>query len=355
MKDLEFPYVSIVLIGHNEGKTLSKSFEAIQHLEYPKDKLQIIFVDSNSTDNSIDIAQEYADKIISIKSFWPTAGEAFNVGIQRADYDFVHITAGDIFLNKDYLKKAIKTLQIREELGVVTGFFVEENETGWNKVIGFRREEDVQEVDHYVNTPNGGTFRRQVFIDVNGYDERIKKGQETEIGYRIKLKGHNIWHINTQQGVHNFDLRNVFGVISRYFVNGVSLGYILLLPPKERDNRIVKGFYTNAIKRLLMLIFYILMLALSISFKSYVFLILGLATYFLILPLRIIINNRKETKNYTKYQVTNSLFVAFTFMGILSFLFTYLILRLRGITIIEERKGLGIETSNMRTIIDVKI
>lgn len=351
---VSLPGVSIVVIGHNEGEHLKKVFLAIQGMDYPQDKIQTIFVDSNSIDDSVEIAKEYADNIVSIKSRWPTAGEAFNAGIQRAEHQFIHITAGDIMLTADYLKKAIVTLLNREDICAVTGYFTEENEKGWNKILGYRREEDVVQSDHYVETPNGGTFRKEAFTLVNGYDERIKKGQETEIGYRLNCNNLKIWHINTQQGIHNFDLNSAMDMVRKYFQFGISLGHLLLTSLQKGENKIMKNFAKTAKKRILLLLFYMILVLLSIVFRSIIFIGIAFFMYFILFPTRIFIKHRKETINYRIYFIVNSFFVVFNFLGIISFLIKYSFNRIRGFSYITKRYGLEQEKSLLRKVIDIK-
>ena len=103
----ELPKVSIVVVGHNEARNLHNCFAAIKNMDYPNDKLEVIFVDSNSNDNSVEIAKKYTNKVFLEKSYWSTAGEAFNRGIVESSSDFVHITGGDIQLHPGIFEKAI--------------------------------------------------------------------------------------------------------------------------------------------------------------------------------------------------------------------------------------------------------
>lgn len=347
------PGVSVVVVGHNEGETLEKSFKAINNIDYPEEKIQIIFVDSNSNDNSLEIAKEYAHNIVSIRSKWPTAGEAFNAGILRAKFDFVHITAGDIFLHSDYLKKAILTLIEKEEISAVTGFFVENNESGWNRILGYRREEDTYNGDHYVDTPNGGTFRKDVLIEVNGYDERIKKGQETEIGYRLNKNNHKIWHINIQQGTHDFGLNTFFDMASKYFGYGISLGHLLFISFIEKGNLIIKKNSITALKRIALLLFYVLLFILFVVLKNFYFVAIALFFYFIISPLKIAIKHRKKSKNYRTYFIVNSLFIGFNLIGVLVFILKYIWMYLRGVNLIEIRYGFDLNKSSLRNVKDI--
>lgn len=332
------PQVSIVVIGHNEGENLHQCFTAIENLNYPAKKMEVIYVDSKSTDNSMKIASKYTNNIYKVGSIWPTAGEAFNKGIKESTSDYVHITAGDIFLDKDYLIKAINFLINNEPIQAVTGYFEEKNPSGYNKLISFRREEDNIHKGKLVETPNGGTFKKYALLEINGYDERIKKGQETELGKRFREAGFKIWHIPTRQGMHDFGINSIGDLAKRNFNNGKSSGHLLFLSFKEGNN---ESFYNNkqsALKTIVInsvLLFGILMLLVDFYISLSVIL-----AFFLYYPIKVLFK-REYSKNYKKYKLLMGYMSLITFLGIIYF-FVFLILsNVKGYSLYNKRIGIS--------------
>lgn len=78
--------VSIVIRNKNEATALQKVLR-ILHSQYRNDFAEIVIVDNNSTDNSLQIAQNYGCKIVSITNF--SYGRATNLGIQNASANYV--------------------------------------------------------------------------------------------------------------------------------------------------------------------------------------------------------------------------------------------------------------------------
>jgi len=115
-----WPDISIVIINYNGGEYLPKLFESILAQSYPKEKIEIIFVDDNSIDNSIKIARQYKKsfkrfKIISNKE---NKGHAFNVnlGVKNASSEFVIILDSDVYLHSEFCKTLIEdTLNLLKE------------------------------------------------------------------------------------------------------------------------------------------------------------------------------------------------------------------------------------------------
>ncbi len=314
------PGVSIVIVGHNEEKNLEKSFIAARAIDYPQHLIEIIFVNSMSSDNSIAIAEKYADKIVSTKNFWSTAGEAFNLGIANSSHEFIQISAGDILLDKNYLIKAILKLTSSPDIACVTGFFSEHCMNKWNRLIAYRREEQILRKPSYTNSPNGGTFKKAALIKINGYDERIKKGQETELGLRLRLAGFKIWDAQILQGTHDFDINSIGDFSKRYLNNGFSSGYVWLLSFKE-NNDFFFSMQRTVTKILVHFCLLISIIITLLSFGYWKYSLMFLVGFYVLNILRIVIRSKEKTFNYRKYMIVNSLFGILTFFGVVRFLF----------------------------------
>jgi len=58
-KDYSFqPFVSIIVPTYNEDKVIEKGIRNLFDLDYPKDRYEIIVVDSGSTDSTTEIVEE---------------------------------------------------------------------------------------------------------------------------------------------------------------------------------------------------------------------------------------------------------------------------------------------------------
>lgn len=58
--DFIFPTISIVLPVHNEEKVISKKIQNIEEIDYPKEKIEVIFIDGQSTDKTPQIIEAQA-------------------------------------------------------------------------------------------------------------------------------------------------------------------------------------------------------------------------------------------------------------------------------------------------------
>ena len=67
----EFPFVSVILVTHNEQEYVRDALLSLINQTYPKDKYEIIIVDGMSSDKTLDIVSElieiYSSNLFAIK------------------------------------------------------------------------------------------------------------------------------------------------------------------------------------------------------------------------------------------------------------------------------------------------
>ncbi|MDO3693406.1 glycosyltransferase [Wenyingzhuangia sp. chi5] len=100
---------SILIPFRNEEKSLNNLLKSIQNLEYDSDNFEILLIDDESTDNSVNIIKQWQDKIPNIKilnnqrvSYSPKK-DAIQVGIKATKFDFIITTDADCVLPKNWL------------------------------------------------------------------------------------------------------------------------------------------------------------------------------------------------------------------------------------------------------------
>ena len=55
------PYVTLMIVAHNEEKVIEGKLNNVLKLDYPKDKLEILVSSDNSTDNTNKIVEEFIE------------------------------------------------------------------------------------------------------------------------------------------------------------------------------------------------------------------------------------------------------------------------------------------------------
>jgi len=315
-----YPNVSIIVIGKNEEKNLPKVLNSCQQINYPRDHFEIIYVDNNSTDNSFRIAKRYTNKVFSVTSDWPTPGLPRNKGLKEAKYDIVHFLDGDIEMNKDYLKHAVRLME-EKKCEAVFGY-LKERRLGINKVLLSHWHE--KEEGFVETSGGGGTYKKKPLITINGYDERIRKGQETEMGERFIQNGYQIWFAKIPMGIHDYGITSVSSLFEIPYIMGKSVFYNFLI--RDNNTNFIKKQKNNNIKYFLLNSFFYSSLILYFTYSKIP--LLFFLILFMFRMIRMIVNNHPY-KNFNSflYTIMRSLYMFIVFFGQLSVLIKIFILK----------------------------
>ena len=112
--------VIVVIVTYNGAKWLKKCFQSLEQSYYEND---IIVVDNNSSDNSIEIIQSFP-KIQLIKSTENLGfGKANNIGIQKAlelEADYVFLLNQDTWVFPETISNLVEVAEMNEQYGIVS-------------------------------------------------------------------------------------------------------------------------------------------------------------------------------------------------------------------------------------------
>ncbi|MFY0645150.1 MAG: glycosyltransferase [Bacteroidia bacterium] len=123
----EWPKVSLFLAARNEEKLIMRSLEAISLLDYPKDKLEVLIGNDDSTDKTKELVLDFISdrenfKLIDIKHNLGKGRGKANVLAHlahEASGEFYFITDVDVQLPPSWIKGMLSNLN--EEVGIASG------------------------------------------------------------------------------------------------------------------------------------------------------------------------------------------------------------------------------------------
>jgi glycosyltransferase involved in cell wall biosynthesis len=213
--------VGIVIIGRNEGARLIECFKSVISAEAP-----LVYVDSQSSDASVEEAHKYKIETIVLDSSKPlSAARARNEGFNRlvelnSEIEYIHFIDADCELHPNWLNTAISVLEQQNEIALVCGRLREKYR---NTSVYMR----LCDIDWYrppgVVAYCGGiaTYRRSIFELHNGFDAGLIAGEEPELCARIREKGGQILCIAAEMGTHD----SAMNKFSQWWKRCVKVGY----------------------------------------------------------------------------------------------------------------------------------
>lgn len=195
--------VGLVAIGRNEGQRLRQCLlSVIDRVD------RIVYVDSGSTDGSVELARGLGVHVVELDLSIPfTAARARNTGLARLleldpTIERVQFVDGDCEVVEGWLKQAQEALDRYPEVVVVCGRRRERfpNATTYNRLC-----------DIEWDTPIGDTkacggdamMRVAALQQVGGYNPTLIAGEEPEMCVRLRRQGGKILRLDTEMTLHD--------------------------------------------------------------------------------------------------------------------------------------------------------
>jgi len=195
----------IVAIGRNEGERLK------QCLRSAAGAATVIYVDSGSSDGSVDWARNAGAEVVELGRATPfTAARARNQGFKRlrdlaAQIKYVQFIDGDCELDQDWPGHAIRFLEQHQTYCAAFGRLRERfpDRSIYNHLC-----------DNEWNIPIGDAFasggivmmRVDAFEHVEGFRDELIAGEEPELCVRLRLSGWNIRRLDFEMAKHDANM-----------------------------------------------------------------------------------------------------------------------------------------------------
>ncbi|MCG5215106.1 glycosyltransferase family A protein [Streptosporangium soli] len=182
--------VSVIIPNYNYAKTLRLCLEAIYRQTAPP--REVIVVDDNSTDNSVDIASGFPCRIIRTEKNSGVAA-ARNVGAISATGDILFFVDSDVVLQRDAIAEAVRHLREDDSIGSVCGIYAKAPLIRDSLLEEYRsfqahywRKSSVGLVS--VGFFSLGAIRRDAFNEIGLFNEELWQTEEVDYGYRLSRR-----------------------------------------------------------------------------------------------------------------------------------------------------------------------
>lgn len=201
--------VSLCMIAYNEEKTLPRLLEQILAQSYPKDKTELVLVDSASVDATKTLFEAFAQahradyrSIQVLDNPKQSQAAGWNTAIKEAIGEVIIRLDAHAEIPPDFIEQNIKLIAEGEDVcgGARPNkaeeptpkqelLLLAESSMFGGSPAGYRRKSGEKK---YVNSVFHGAYRREVFAKVGGFNEDLGRTEDNELHYRIRQAGYRI-------------------------------------------------------------------------------------------------------------------------------------------------------------------
>ncbi|MGI9623736.1 MAG: glycosyltransferase, partial [Acidimicrobiales bacterium] len=213
------PQIAVLVIGRNEGDRLIQCLRSVLGTNYPHRALEVVYVDSDSNDGSVQAALDLGVKVVEVSPERPCAAVGRNAGWRAVDADLILFLDGDTVLDPDFLTQAVGSFD-ENDVAVVFGHRREMDTVGsiYNRTLDLDWVFPLGEVRF---CGGDALMRRDVLALVDGFDEGLIAGEEPDLCRRMREIGYKIMHIDLAMTLHDLDMHH----FSQYWKRGVRTGH----------------------------------------------------------------------------------------------------------------------------------
>lgn len=195
-------FVSVIIPAKNEEKHIFACIESLEKLDYPRDRFELIVIDSGSVDKTVDIVKKLQKRYENIRLICADRANTSvqrNIGIKSASGDIIVNFSGHALAEKNFIRVLSTKLQYSEKSIAGVGCK--------NRMPMDQSSSIARSIDCITSTKLGGAmlhpymdsyreqfadsiaftaYRKEIFEKVGFFDPDIPSGDDAELNSRIR-------------------------------------------------------------------------------------------------------------------------------------------------------------------------
>lgn len=205
------PQVSIIIVNYNGKELLEKCLESLFKANY--EKFEVILVDNNSTDGTLEFVTKNYPSIIIIKLDSNKGfAEPNNIAAKIAKGKYLLFLNNDTVVTPDFISEMIKVVENDKKIGICqslllkpdgsidsSGDFIDKLGVVYNSKTKI---DDMREI----SSARGASMliRKKVFDELGGFDEKFFVSfEDVDLGWRTWIIGYHVMLVPTSIVYHS--------------------------------------------------------------------------------------------------------------------------------------------------------
>lgn len=231
--------ISVVIPVFNKRDFVAISLESVVTAAERAGNVEIIIVDHQSTDGSYEVALAYAQRATVLRMAGGTISAVRNFGARHATAPVIAFIDSDVVVPPDYFRILRQVLDAVPTDAAGCEYDIPDR-PHWSERVWY--ELHVVREDGYRHFINAGNFavRRTAFDAVDGFDERLVTGEDTDICARLRAGGFRIFETHQLRAVHLGNPKSARGFFRKQVWHGLGgFSWVMFRRPNKATAMIV--------------------------------------------------------------------------------------------------------------------
>jgi len=181
----DLPSISVIVPVCNGRQTIVSCLESLLAQEYPQDRYEIIIVDNNSSDGTVEIVKTYPVQLLVERK--QSAHAARNTGIQHAGGELIAFTDADCIAESRWLSELVRPFVEEDTVGVAGRIAPFPSRSLVAEFLSCTMRHINFDTDEPLAVPTGNVaYRRQALLDIGLLDDSIEVA-DVDLSWRIQV------------------------------------------------------------------------------------------------------------------------------------------------------------------------
>ncbi len=237
--------VSLCVIAYNESRVMDRLLEDIKLQDYPHNRIEVILVNSMSTDNTKEKLLSFAEekngflRVLVLDNPKKKQAAGWNTAIKSASEDIIIRIDAHASIPPDFVRKNVECIRSGEDISGGHRPTISEDNSPWKEALQlaessmfgssiapYRRSSEKT----YVKTLFHAAYKREVFENIGGFNENLGRTEDNELHYRAREAGHKFC-MNPSIVSYQYTRSSLLKMLKQKYGNGYWVGLTLGVSP----------------------------------------------------------------------------------------------------------------------------
>ncbi len=241
MNDCALPSVSVIVPVYNAERDAAGLIESLLEQDYPRELTEIIIIDNNSNDKTLEVISKFSVKILKENDI-QSSYAARNKGIENACGEVLAFTDSDCIAEKGWLSGGIRQM-VESDADLAGGnvvFYFSRDKTPaeiYDSLTNMQNEKNIR--DRKVAKTANLFVKAEVFKNIGCFPSEVKSGGDVQWTSLASEKGFRL--VYASDAIVRHPARKLSELIKKQKRVGVGLADIMISQNRNYFSRLHAG------------------------------------------------------------------------------------------------------------------